>query len=108
MPRSQVAGLPELLSARMDSQLSAQIRMRGTGNERSQPAIKMVFRPFLSHRFPAKKLVIAFVIPKMTMKDKIAVLASSKNSFSPISGIRLRSIPMMAPTKILIIMRRMN
>src|SRR3990172_13445659 len=67
---------------------SAQMMMKGTGRPMSQPRTRTFFLPHVSEIRAAKKLQIAFVTPKLTMKETMEVFETKPNSFSPINGTR--------------------
>ena len=56
----------------------------------------------------ATRLMTAFVTPKLTMNEVMAVFEVSPNSCSPRSGNTVRSKPTMAPTKAFSTTRRVN
>ena len=71
----------------------------GTGKAKSQPTTRSGFRPMRSDIRAATRLMTAFVTPKLTMNDVIAVFELRPNSCSPRSGSTVRSRPTIAPTK---------
>src|SRR5712691_12138882 len=89
-------------------QLGAQMMSSGTGSPASQPATRSGFRPIRSASRPAKRLVSALTMPKLTKKDRTTVLETSPKSARAMSGTTVRSSPTMAPTKALITTRRVN
>src|SRR4030095_11693836 len=67
------------LATTIHDQLGAQITRKGTGSPASHPANRMRLRPYRSLSRPAKKLVIALTIPKVAMKERIALLIANPN-----------------------------
>src|SRR5438874_5363983 len=64
---------------------------KGTGRAKSQPTTRIGLRPMRSDARAASRLMIAFVTPKLTMNDVMAVFELSPNSCSPRSGSTVRS-----------------
>jgi hypothetical protein len=79
----------------------AMMMRKGTGRASSQPATRIGLRPIRSESRAAARLMTAFVTPKLTMNEVIAVFEVRPNSCSPRSGSTVRSSPTIAPTKAL-------
>src|SRR5581483_2392035 len=90
------------------NQRLAKIMMNGTGRPTSQPTTNTFLRPTVSETRAANRLQMAFVTPKLTMKETMAVLETSPNSFSPINGTTVLSRPTIIPTNTLIRTRSEN
>src|SRR5213593_4505871 len=86
----------------------AWIMRNGTGRANSHPTTRIGLRPMRSDARAATRLMTAFVTPKLTMNEVMAVFEVSPNSCSPRSGSTVRSKPTMAPTKAFSTTRRVN
>jgi hypothetical protein len=75
--------------------------MKGTGRANSHPVTRSFFRPLRSANLPANKFTNALTRPKLTMKERIALLEAMPNSRSAMRGSTVRSNPTMPPTNAL-------
>ena len=85
-------------AATIHHQLGAHMTRSGTGTPKSHPATSTRLRPNRSPNCPAKKLVSAFTMPNVAMKESAAVLEARPKSRSAMSGRTVRSRPTIAPT----------
>lgn len=97
-----------MLAMSNQNQWSAKMMMKGTGSPITHPSTSIFLRPTVSETRAANRLQMAFVTPKLTMKETMAVLETSPNSFSPISGTTVLSNPTIIPTKTLMRTSREN
>src|SRR5438046_9667336 len=90
------------LATSNQNQWLAKMMIKGTSSPISHPSTRTFLRPTVSEACAANRLQMAFVTPKLMMKETMAVLETSTNSFSPISGTTVLYSPTIIPTNPLI------